>query len=60
MKLNQTLILAGLMDRIISVTPAQADDSTDEIKALKKQIEALDQKVRAPELKHEQAPANVR
>ena len=48
------------MDRIISVTPAQADDSTDEIKALKKQIEALDQKVRAPELKHEQAPANVR
>jgi hypothetical protein len=54
MKLNQTLILAGLMGEFIAVTPGQADDSTDEIKALKKRIESLDQKARPLERKHEQ------
>jgi phosphate-selective porin OprO/OprP len=54
MKLKRTLMIAGLVSGLAATTTAKADDDTAEtIKALKQQIEALDQKVRVLERNRE-------
>lgn len=53
MKLKRILILAGLVGGLAAATAAQADETAETIKALKQQLEALDQKVRVLERKRE-------
>ena len=53
MKLKQTLLLAGIVSGLAFAPAAKADDTTEVIKALRQQIDALDQKVRVLERKRE-------
>ncbi len=53
MKLKQTLIIAGLVSGLGTVSVVRADDTTEIIQTLRQQIDALDQKVRLLERKRE-------
>ena len=53
MKLKETLIIAGLFSGLIAGTVASADETTEIIKNLRQQIDALDQKVRVLERNRE-------
>jgi phosphate-selective porin OprO/OprP len=53
MKLKQLAISAVIITTTTITVPARADDTSDAIKALKQQIEELDQKVRVLERKRE-------
>ena len=53
MKLKQTLIVAGLVSGLVFGPAAKADDTAEAIKALRQQIDALDQKVRSLERQRE-------
>jgi phosphate-selective porin OprO/OprP len=53
MKLKRLFLSTGLVGALISGTAVDADETTDAIQSLKKQIEELEQKVRVLERNHE-------
>src|SRR4051812_28921825 len=53
MKLKQAVFLAAVAGALMLGGPVRADDTADEIKALREQIQALDQKVRVLERQRE-------
>ncbi len=55
MNLKQTLAVAGLIGGLVIASVAHADETSEIIKSLRQQIDALDQKVRVLEQKQELA-----